>query len=104
MLLSRMRLGLKRVLSVFVAIFVGYEEHHIGWRVHDLTGKYSFSNDVIFNENLAAHLGVPRSLPPVVLEAVPSFSRPICERPRICTSMGQAYYDVLELKRFRDEA
>jgi len=34
----------------FEAIFVGYEENHIGWRVCDLHGKYHFSRDVIFNE------------------------------------------------------
>ena len=34
----------------FEAIFVGYEDNHIGWRVRDLNGKYHFSRDVIFNE------------------------------------------------------
>ena len=43
----------------FRAIFVGYEEHQVGWHVHSVEGKYSFSNDVIFNENLSGHLGVP---------------------------------------------
>jgi len=47
----------------FWAIFVGYEEHHVGWHVHDLNGKYSFSNDVVFNENISGRLGVPCSLP-----------------------------------------
>src|ERR1700678_2943715 len=46
----------------FRAIFVGYEEHRVGWRVHNLEGKYSFSNDVIFNENLSGRLGVSRPL------------------------------------------
>ena len=32
----------------FCVIFVGYEEHRIGWCVRSLEGKYSFSNDVIF--------------------------------------------------------
>ena len=45
---------------------MGYEEHRIGWRVRDLTGKYSFSNDVVFNENLSARLGTPRSLAPII--------------------------------------
>lgn len=49
--------GFKR----FQVIFVGYEEHHVGWRVHDLKGKYSFLNNVIFNKNLSGHLGIPRS-------------------------------------------
>ena len=34
----------------YEAIFVGYEENRIGWRVRDLAGKYHFSRDVIFNE------------------------------------------------------
>ena len=42
----RGKAGAKR----FRAIFVGYEERRVGWRVRDLKGKYSFSNDVIFNE------------------------------------------------------
>ena len=37
--------GFKR----FRVIFMGYEEHRVGWCVCDLQGKYSFSNDVIFN-------------------------------------------------------
>lgn len=44
----------------FQAIFVGYEEHRVGWCVWSLDGKYSFSNDVIFDENLLGRLGVPR--------------------------------------------
>ena len=85
----------------FRAIFVGYEEHRIGWRVRDLAGKYSFSNDVIFNENLPARLGVPRSLPSLPLDDVPS-ARPLRQHPRIRTVAGQAYDDVMELKRYRD--
>jgi hypothetical protein len=53
----RAKAGSKR----FRAIFVGYEEHRIGWRVRDLHGKYSFSNDIIFNENLSGRLGISRS-------------------------------------------
>ena len=45
---------------------MGYEEHCIGWRVRDLTGKYSFSNDVVFNENLSARLSTPCSLAPII--------------------------------------
>ena len=51
----RPKAGFKR----FRAIFVGYEEHRIGWCVRDLQGQYSFSNDVIFNEDLSGHLGIP---------------------------------------------
>ena len=40
-------------------IFVGYDKHHIGWRIHDLKGGYHFSWDIIFNELLNARLGVP---------------------------------------------
>ena len=83
------------------AIFVGYEEHRVGWRVRDLAGKYSFSNDVIFNENLSARLGVSRSLFPASSDIVlpsSSPSRHIRERPRIRTAAGRSYDDLLELK------
>ena len=46
--------GFKR----FQAIFVGYEEHRVGWHVHDLHGKYYFLNDIVFNENSSGRLGV----------------------------------------------
>jgi hypothetical protein len=74
---TRGKAGPKR----FRAIFVGYEEHRIGWRVRDLKGKYSFSNDVIFNENLPARMGIPRSLtPPASNPDVPSSPR-VLDRP-----------------------
>ena len=88
----------------FRAIFVGYEEHRLGWRVCDLSGKYSFSNDVVFNENISARLGVPRSLPPAISNTPTiSSSRPLRDCPRTRTAVGQAYDDVLELKCFRRE-
>ena len=90
----------------FRAIFVGYEEHRLGWRVRDLSGKYSFSNDVVFNENLPARLGVPRPLPSTSLlpdNPLASTSRPLRDRPRIRTAVGQAYDDVMEFKRSRRE-
>lgn len=89
----------------FRAIFVGYEEHRIGWRVRDLAGKYSFSNDVVFNENLSARLGVSRPLPPAnsdVAPSVPSPFRPVRDRPRIRTAAGQLYDDLLAHKRTRN--
>jgi Reverse transcriptase (RNA-dependent DNA polymerase)/GAG-pre-integrase domain len=88
----------------FRAIFVGYEEHRIGWRIRDLSGKYSFSNDVIFNENIPARLGVPRPIPSSISDiSTPSSARPLCDRPRIRTTAGQSYDAVMELKRFRCE-
>ncbi|KAK7460605.1 hypothetical protein VKT23_009325 [Stygiomarasmius scandens] len=48
------------------AIFVGYEEHRIGWRVHDINGKYHFSRDVIFNESAYGRLGSRRTTDPWV--------------------------------------
>ena len=38
------------------AIFVGYEDNRIGWRVCDLAGKHHFSRDIVFNENTLGHL------------------------------------------------
>ena len=85
--------GFKR----FRAIFVGYEEHRIGWHVCDLKGKYSFSNNVIFNEDLSGHLGVPCPLS----SHVPSNSPPPhihCNAPHTHTMAGEAYDEVLCLK------
>ena len=89
----------------FQAIFVGYEEHRVGWRVRDLKGKYSFSNDVIFNENLPARLGVPRPL--LSFSPAPGISSPphiVPDRPCIRTALGQAYDEVIALKRSRNES
>ena len=44
----------------YEAIFVGYEDNRIGWRVCDLAGKYHFSRDVVFNENTPGHLSPTR--------------------------------------------
>ena len=43
----------KAGFKCFEGIFVGYEENRKGWRVQDLKGKYHFSQDVIFNEDLS---------------------------------------------------
>ena len=40
----------------YEAIFVGYEENRVGWRVRDLAGKYHFSQDIVFNETVPGHL------------------------------------------------
>ena len=53
---------------------MGYEEHHTGWCVHDLHWKYSFSNDVIFNELSSGRLGVNR---PLASTSPPSSSPPV---------------------------
>ncbi|PPQ83175.1 hypothetical protein CVT26_015506, partial [Gymnopilus dilepis] len=85
----------------YEAIFVGYEEHRIGWRVRDLQGKYYFSWDVIFNEDSTGRLGVPRSLKPT--QPSPSMpSRPT--RTCIPTEAGKAYAEVLQLKADRARA
>ena len=86
----------------FKAIFVGYEEHRVGWRVRSLEGKYSFSNDVIFNESSSGRLGVPRPLSshlPTDSLSIPP--RPSRTTPRVRTSAGQAYDEVLRLKALR---
>ena len=68
----------------FEAIFVGYEEACIGWRVHDLKGKYLFSQDVIFNEDLSGRLGLPHTLSDTPLPS-PSSSRDCPSRDRVHT-------------------
>ena len=63
----------------YEAIFVGYEDNRIGWRVRDLAGKYHFSRDVVFNEKTPGHLSPTRGtlidhalLPPPSLITPPS--------------------------------
>jgi len=96
----RDKAGFKR----FEGIFVGYEEHRLGWRVRDLKGKYHFSRDVIFNEDLSGRLGLPRSLPlPTLSSSDSSGSLPIPRptRDRVRTAAGRAYDDILKLKDLR---
>ena len=57
----------------YEAIFVGYEEDRIGWRVRDLKGKYHFSRDVVFNESVPGHLS-PRRGDPIDFERLPPAS------------------------------
>ena len=86
----------------FRAIFVGYEEHRVGWRVRSLDGRYSFSNDVIFDENVPGRLGVPRQIssgPPA--SPLPASPKILPDRPRVRTLAGQNYDEVLRLKALR---
>ena len=87
----------------FQAIFVGYEEHRKGWRVRDLHGKYSFSNDVIFNENLSGRLGVPRPVPSSSTTVSPRSPSPRLPRvtPRVCTAAGRAFDSEILLRDSR---
>src|ERR1700678_1878687 len=94
----RPKAGFKR----FPAIFVGYEEHRVGWRVRDLKGKYGFSRDVVFNEDLSGRLGGPRSLPSAASTAavVPPHS-PRAVRTRARTSGGRIFDEIILLKEAR---
>ena len=87
----------KAGFKCFWAVFVGYEEHCVGWRVHDLHGKYLFSNDVVFNEGSSSRLGVPHSISSssAPSPALVDSARPVHECPRVRTTMGQAYDKVL---------
>ena len=83
----------------FEAIFVGYKEVCIGWRVCDLKGKSFFSRDIIFNEELSGRLGLPRSFPDAcILDPSSPSSRP--SGVRTCTLAGQAFDEVIWLKEF----
>ena len=84
----------------FEAIFIGYEEHRVGWLIRDLHGRVHFSRDVIFNEDLSGRLGVPRSISSRVRTAsVSSPDRPV--RTRIQTVAGRDYDIALKLKQAR---
>jgi len=94
----------KAGFKCFEGIFVGYEEHRLGWRIRDLKGKYHFSRDVIFNEDLSGRLGVPHSLPLPILSSSDSLGSPLIPRPlrdRVRTTAGRAYDDILKLKDLR---
>ena len=96
----RDKAGFKR----FEGIFMGYEEHRLGWRVQDLKGKYHFSHNVTFNEDLSGHLGLPHSLPlPVLPSSNSSGSLPIPypTHDHVRTAAGRAYDDILKLKDLR---
>lgn len=56
----------------FEAIFVGYEEHRIGWRVRDLNGKYHFSRDVILNEMVPGRTSSHHKSTPMSTRSSPS--------------------------------
>ena len=91
----RPKAGFKR----FEAVFVGYEENRVGWRVRDLHGKYHFSRDIIFNENSSGRLGVPRPISfPTDNSSTPSV-RPTRIKTR--TTAGKEFDAVIRLKDFR---
>ena len=83
----------------FEAIFVGYEEDQIGWRVHDLQGKYHFSRDIIFNESVPGHLAPIRKIDDSRMLASsdpPSEStRPSCKLNP--TSKGHAFAEAIRV-------
>ena len=88
----------------FCTIFVGYEEHQIGWRVRSLEGHYSFSNDVVFNKNVAGHLGVPCQLSSISSDSTaPPPSRVSHDRPHIRTSAGCDFDEVIHLKALQKD-
>ena len=68
-------------------IFIGYDEHRVGWRLRDLKGGYHFSRDIIFNESLNARLGSPRS----------SLTPSTPAQQRVKSITGKDYSSVLQL-------
>ena len=94
----REKAGFKR----FEGIFVGYEENCKGWRVQDLKGKYYFSQDVIFNEDLSGRLGVPHSVS-MSVNATPSKPDTWPTQECVRTIAGSHYDDILKLKDVRQQ-
>jgi hypothetical protein len=94
----------KADFKCFEGIFIGYKEHRLGWHVRDLKGKYHFSCDVIFNEDLSGCLGVLHSIP---LPALPSSDSPgssLSPRPahvHVHTTAGRVYDNILRLKELQ---
>ena len=83
---------------------MGYKENWIGWRVHNLQGKYFFSCDVVFNESVPGHLsphcGIPidfASLPPpsIASEANSNLILPLAPNQRPSTSYTPLHLPTL---------
>ena len=82
----------------FEAIFVGYEENRLGWRVRDLKGAYHFSRDVIFNESVPGRLSTssPSTIDsPPVTSGLPSGR---ATRTRTRTAAGQTFADAIQAR------
>jgi len=83
---------------------VGYEEHRVGWWVHDLKGKFQFSHDVIFNEDFSGCLGTPcspLSSNPPSSDVSSSAVSPHPVRLHTQTLVGRVYDDILNLTESR---
>jgi hypothetical protein len=80
----------------FEAIFVGYKADRVGWCYRSTSGKYGFSCNIVFNENVRSSLKCTWSttLP------VPTSSPPRPSRLRDLTDRSQAWADAI---RVRDE-
>lgn len=94
----------------FEAIFVGYEEDRLGWRVHDLSGKYFFSRDVIFNENIRGSLKHSSPSPQDSVSSDPEPAptpAPLCspsprpQRPIKHTSHGADWSKAIQIRDSR---
>jgi len=95
----------------FEAIFVGYEENHLGWHVQDLNGKYHFSRDVIFNELVPGRLSPScsstmssTSLPSSLSLPTPPSPAPHPPRTLVRTAKGQAFADAIQVRDERNAA
>ena len=83
----------------FEAVFVGYEEDRIGWRVCGLQGKYHFSWDIIFNESVPGHLAPIRKIddPGTFTSSDPpsESTRPSCKLN--ATSKGHVFAEAIHV-------
>jgi hypothetical protein len=82
----------------FEAIFVGYEENRLGWRVRDLKGAYHFSRDIIFNESVPGRLSTssPSTIgSPSVTSDLPHGR---ATRTRTRTAAGQTFADAIQAR------
>ena len=91
-------------LSRFEAIFVGYEEDRVGWHVRRLNGTYTFSRDVIFNEDMSAHFSIPKAVPKISIPAIPDDVPSRCKLPsrnRVRTEAGCAFNELIVMRNTR---
>ena len=84
----------------FEAVFVGYEEDWIGWRVRNLQGKYHFSWDIIFHESVPGHLAPIRKIDDsgTFTSSDPPSKSTCPSRKLNPTSKGHAFAEAIQVR------
>lgn len=81
----------------FKAIFVSYEDDRVGWCYHDTKGKYGFSHDIIFNENVCGSLQQSHSVVLPTSASPPRSPSPCPHRLQTLTDRGHDWADAIRV-------